>query len=909
MSYIQLSQELAEIRGLIQKLLNNSKNINNFNLNEGDIEHLVLAVYNINKNKTEKVPYSNLLNQKHFKGFYGSLEELTSSITNPNTNDFAFINTENEINIALYFNESWRNIFDYVNNHISNTQIHITTAEKNKLRDLANTVLNNTLTSTSTTEGLTANQGRVLKGFIDTINQLLASDDVSLDELQEIVTYIKQNRNTLNALSIPNIAGLQEALDNLTTAIATAETNAKAHAENHAKLTVVDKDGIPRIILDGENKKIKVKGGLIATDYDKSISAENLVPYTGATKNVDLGNHNINAGLGSKVFEGSYMEGAGKFARYEFYAPYKTAGNYINSFLICKRIDLQTGVEYILPSALMIGTRARNMAINTILIGAAAGSNNRSEGVIAIGSRAAYEINDINSTYYANSIFLGTDCGYRSKGFRNIMLGYRTGYQSELSDSIVIGKDSGAIKSKNGKKIIIGDYSVILENTFNTPIHRMQNFICIGNRSAHYIGQGVDNTILLGDETGCDFRGKDAIGIGNRALNYSLNEKAVQLGGLDVSKIADSLVFEKKIRILNSALERINTAIPSNPKLNIPNHGLGNAGDFFYGLFQYYSSSYRYNKFIGYFKITVIDNNVLSCSKLNGAVDFSDFPYSGYLCIPKKLTNVTSIGYNSVSTKSNQVTLGDEKIEEVLTHGVYKSNADKSKITEPKHVPTLEVMHDRAGIKLADANGIVKHTISELEKNKLKFGEGIEINEATGVIQVSETYIQSKIDAIEIRGRNLYSILRVKNNNENSLFVIEVFNVEKNQAYTISTNIPRPSDNLCDCWADAGSVINPSSQVNGVASDFSRTIDSGAEGVVCVVFRRTHRNAVINGDFYIKLEKGTRATAWTPAPEDLQPNLTTLPEATDHADAGTKGVAVGGFYINSTTGVLTKKLS
>lgn len=106
-----------------------------------------------------------------------------------------------------------------------------TTEEKKKLRNLVNTALNDTLTSTSVEEALTANQGRVLKGFIDAINKILASDDVSLDELQEVVLYIKQNRKTLNALSIPNIAGLQEALNNLTTAITTAETNAKNHAK------------------------------------------------------------------------------------------------------------------------------------------------------------------------------------------------------------------------------------------------------------------------------------------------------------------------------------------------------------------------------------------------------------------------------------------------------------------------------------------------------------------------------------------------------------------------------------------------------------------------------------------------------------------------------------------------------
>ena len=69
------------------------------------------------------------------------------------------------------------------------------------------------LTSTLANVPLSANQGRALKGLIDTINGVLQSDDGTLDELQEIVNYIKLNRETLDTLSISSIAGLQDALD------------------------------------------------------------------------------------------------------------------------------------------------------------------------------------------------------------------------------------------------------------------------------------------------------------------------------------------------------------------------------------------------------------------------------------------------------------------------------------------------------------------------------------------------------------------------------------------------------------------------------------------------------------------------------------------------------------------------
>lgn len=60
---------------------------------------------------------------------------------------------------------------------------------------------------------LSAYQGYVLKGYIDSINALLSSDNVDLDTLQEIVDFIEANKSTLDSLTISNISGLQTALD------------------------------------------------------------------------------------------------------------------------------------------------------------------------------------------------------------------------------------------------------------------------------------------------------------------------------------------------------------------------------------------------------------------------------------------------------------------------------------------------------------------------------------------------------------------------------------------------------------------------------------------------------------------------------------------------------------------------
>lgn len=69
------------------------------------------------------------------------------------------------------------------------------------------------LESEDVTKPLSARQGKILKGFIDQVRLVLASDDTTLDSFREIVAYIKQNKRILSQLGISNIAGLVEALE------------------------------------------------------------------------------------------------------------------------------------------------------------------------------------------------------------------------------------------------------------------------------------------------------------------------------------------------------------------------------------------------------------------------------------------------------------------------------------------------------------------------------------------------------------------------------------------------------------------------------------------------------------------------------------------------------------------------
>ena len=102
------------------------------------------------------------------------------------------------------------------------------------------------LTSTATNQTLSAKQGKTLSDLITLIN--IASNDANLDTMQELVTYIKANRNILLSLNIASVDGLQTALDGKadTTHIhddlyygkAVIDTNLNTKANLHGSSTV-----------------------------------------------------------------------------------------------------------------------------------------------------------------------------------------------------------------------------------------------------------------------------------------------------------------------------------------------------------------------------------------------------------------------------------------------------------------------------------------------------------------------------------------------------------------------------------------------------------------------------------------------------------------------------------------------
>ncbi len=183
------------------------------------------------------------------------------------------------------------------------------------------------LNSTLTNKPLSANQGKILKGYIDSINTLLSSDDTSLDTLQEIVAYIKANKNNLDALAdihsktaktTPVDADEMMIADSTTTfslkkiTWSSIKTTIKTYLDTYfiSKITTPTTNALAKIQADGT-----IKNSSIIEDANGNVGVGGVTPYSQypGVKSIDLGSYtSITQGQGGEgSFESnSYKTGA-----------------------------------------------------------------------------------------------------------------------------------------------------------------------------------------------------------------------------------------------------------------------------------------------------------------------------------------------------------------------------------------------------------------------------------------------------------------------------------------------------------------------------------------------------------------------------------------------------------------------
>ena len=127
-----------------------------------------------------------------------------------------------------------------------------------------------------------------LKELIDNIMRILQSPDTELDELREIVAYIKQNKRILDTLGISNIAGLQDALNGKAPTSHNHDDRYSRLGHTHSEYAYRthrhnwdDIDGKPALATEGkiqeEIRKIQVGGRNLVRETSNFVLQE--LPY------------------------------------------------------------------------------------------------------------------------------------------------------------------------------------------------------------------------------------------------------------------------------------------------------------------------------------------------------------------------------------------------------------------------------------------------------------------------------------------------------------------------------------------------------------------------------------------------------------------------------------------------------
>ncbi len=289
------------------------------------------------------------------------------------------------------------------------------------------------------------------------------------------------------------------------------------------------------------------------------------------------------------------------------------------------------------------------------------GNNSNGFGYLSLSSNTGN-----NASGFGHASLL-QNTGFNSSGFGYSVLQFNTGNNSNGFGYISLQKNKGT--SSNG----FGNYSLEL----NDGIYSNG----FGHNSLRY--NNGDESNGFGHSSLIRNIGSDSNGFGNNSLRYNQGSNNSGFGHNSYS-VFDENVTNKK-GFTNTDIDSVNK------RINITSHGFGAINSIVNLKYILVSggSIALGNNDIYTFKI--IDNDTIEIL-YNGIVGTN---VGTHELIPQNtFNNTTSLGYGSQPTKSNQVVLGNSLTDEVFSEGNFKSNAPKSSIIDPKHLVTVEYVED-----------------------------------------------------------------------------------------------------------------------------------------------------------------------------------------------------------------------
>ena len=249
----------------------------------------------------------------------------------------------------------------------------------------------------------------------------------------------------------------------------------------------------------------------------------------------------------------------------------------------------------------------------------------------------------------------------------------------------------------------------------------------------------------------------------------------------------------------------------------------------------------------------------------------------GDLLVKKEYKMTKPILQNRDYTLSVAGTMGRNSVVAMLGNdmviGRLKNNTITFRITDFTEEDTI--------VLICPEGGSITH--AQLER-------GNKATDWTPAPEDAQEYTENKVaeakkyvDDLEIGGRNYFSLTHLNSISPSSWAVdnayVYNFTLEPNTKYILSSNVPTDGDSSKNVLYFNGSGTSS----NGVWSNNPRIMETDSNGklFIAIPTGRTHTNGILNGTYWVQLEKGNKVTDWTPAPEDVQAEIDSRPTFND----------------------------
>ena len=187
--------------------------------------------------------------------------------------------------------------------------------------------------------------------------------------------------------------------------------------------------------------------------------------------------------------------------------------------------------------------------------------------------------------------------------------------------------------------------------------------------------------------------------------------------------------------------------------------------------------------------------------------------------------------------------------------------------------------------ELEDLNTSIKQYLNgEITALDGKLGKQIEttVNQAKNEFNVAIESVEKKVDGIEIGGRNLVLKSDVKKTSSN--YAVATYSLSMDwdlgQTYTVTIKGDINSGQAFGIWANGSAtrvtVLKYDSDLDLYISTFTPTSISTQTAKQLRVCNYLSSGAEFAEIEWIKLEKGNKATDWTPAPEDMENKVSNI---------------------------------